>query len=247
MPDYSVYGGSLRSEIPFSFLPLGHGEPQWSLRRASGEPAPSATQPLGEDQVDGAIRVRLFRHESGFRLSYDDTGVFDIDATGTRIDWYPIRDAALEAVQLDVLGRVIPTAMHAAGALSLHGSAVELGAGAVAFLAPKRHGKSTLAQALVRAGARLMTDDVVSLELEPVPRMRPGVPHVRLLRDAARHLGEADGGRMGAGGKIVIEPGDSGHMNQACLPVSALYLLHPVRSDAALASVARAPLSGVAA
>jgi hypothetical protein len=204
-------------------------------------------QPLGEDQVDGAIRVRLFRHVSGFRLAYDDTGVFDIDTTGTRIDWYPVRDASLEAVQLDVLGRVIPTAMHAAGALCLHGSAVELGAGAVAFLAPKRHGKSTLAQALVRAGARLMTDDVVSLELEPAPRMRPGVPHVRLLRDAARHLGEADGGHIGAGGKIVVEPGDPEGTSEACLPVSALYLLHPVRSDAALASVTREPLSGVAA
>lgn len=246
MPDYSVYGGSLRSEIPFSSLPAGRGAPHWRLRRAIGAPAAAVLDPLGEDHVDDATRVRLFRHSSGFRLIYDDTGVFDVDAMGTQIDWYAARDAVAEAVQLDVLGRVLPMAMHSAGALCLHGSAVALGTGAVAFLAPKRHGKSTLAHALVRAGARVVTDDVVAIDLRPEPRMRPGVPQLRLMRDAARHLGASDGARVGAGGKVVMEPSRPS-LEHESLPLSALYLLCPVRPDAATRSVERTPLAGVAA
>lgn len=247
MSDYSVYGGTLRSEIPFAALPPGYGAPQWTLRRASGEPQATDLLPLGEDQVDAATRVRLFRHAGGFRLTYDDTGSFDVAASGMRIDWYAGRDAVPEAVQLDVLGRVLPTAMHAAGALCLHGSAVELGTGAVAFLAPKRHGKSTLARALTGAGARVVSDDVVAIDLEPEPRMRPGVAQLRLMRDAARRLGESDQTPAGAGGKIVVEPDGASRVAGGSLPLSALYLLHPVRADAAVESAARTPLAGVTA
>jgi hypothetical protein len=117
----------------------------------------------------------------------------------------------------------------------------------VAFLAPKRHGKSTLAHALVRAGARVVTDDVVALELGPEPRMRPGVPQLRLMRDSARHLGERDDAPTGAGGKVVIEPSEASRVARASLPVSAIYLLRPTRADMATESAERAPLAGVAA
>jgi hypothetical protein len=247
MPDYSVYGGSLSSEIPFTTLPPGNGAPRWKLRRASGEPFAADLLQLGEDQVDAATRVRLFRHSGGFRLEYDDTGVFDVDATGRRIDWYAGRRAVAEAVQMDVLGRVLPTAMHASGALCLHGSAVELGEGAVAFLAPKRHGKSTLAHALARAGARVVTDDVVAIDLEPEPRMRPGVPQLRLLRDSARHLGGSDAAPAGASGKVVVQPDESSRTTRSELPLAALYLLQPMRAELMAESAERVPLAGVAA
>jgi hypothetical protein len=247
MPDYSVYGGSLRSEIPLATLPPGAGAPRWTLRRASGEPLATELRQLGEDEVDAVTRVRLFRHSGGFRLEYDDTGVFDVDTTGTLIDWYAGQRAVPEAVQLDVLGRVLPTAMHASGALCLHGSAVEVADGAVAFLAPKRHGKSTLAHALARAGARVITDDVVAIDLEPEPRMRPGVPQLRLLRDSARHLGGSDDAPAGAGGKVIVHPDESKRTTRAELPLAALYLLQPIRAELAVESAERIPLAGVAA
>jgi hypothetical protein len=247
MPEYSVYGGSLDSEIPFATLPPGGGVPRWELRRAGGTPLATELLQLGEDDVDAVTRVRLFRHSGGFRLEYDDTGTFDVDGSGTRIDWYAGTNAVPEAVQLDVLGRVLPTAMHAAGALCLHGSAVELGDGAVAFLAPKRHGKSTLARALTRAGARVVTDDVVAIDLDPEPLMRPGVPQLRLLRDSARQLGANTELLAGPGSKVVVQPGEAERTDRSALPLGALYLLHPVRSSLAVESAERIPLAGVAA
>jgi len=247
MPDYSVYGGSLRSEIPFSFLPVATEAPRWYFWRAPGAVPLRAGEELGEDRVDGALHVRLYRNEEGFRLVYDDTGTFDVNAAGTHIDWFEAPGAVMEAVQLDVLGRVLPTAMYAAGALCLHGSAVQLESGAVAFLAPKGHGKSTLAHALVGAGARLLSDDVVPIDLDDAPRMRPGVAHVRLLRDSARHLRVGDGHPTGAGGKLVIGPGDLFDVANAPLPVAALYRLQPVHADSAGQAAARTRLTGVAA
>lgn len=247
MPTYSVYGGSLESEIPFATLPPGRGVPRWTLRRASGPSLATHAQRLGEDEVDASTRVRLYRHAGGFRLEYDDTGVFEVDLTGTLIDWYAGERAVAEAVQLDVLGRVLPTAMHASGALCLHGSAVELGEGAVAFLAPKRHGKSTLARAAACAGARVITDDVVAIDLDPAPRMRPGVAQLRLLRDSARFLGGSDDAPAAAGGKVIIQPSESSRETASEFPLAALYLLQPVRAELAVASAERARLEGVAA
>lgn len=247
MPDYSVYGGSLRSEIPFSFLRNATGAPSWFFRRVAGQLPPSAGEVLGEDRVDGSLCVRLYRRGAGFRLVYDDTGTFDVNAAGTHIDWFAAPGAVMEAVQLDVLGRVLPTAIHAAGALCLHGSAVQMNGGAVAFLAPKGHGKSTLAQALVAAGARLVTDDVVPIDLEDAPRMRPGVAHLRLLRDAALQFRVGDGHRAGPGGKVVIEPGNLFDASSETLPVAALYRLQPVRAEASEHAAVRTRLTGVAA
>ncbi|MGH7634121.1 MAG: hypothetical protein ACRENC_10360, partial [Gemmatimonadaceae bacterium] len=223
------------------------GAPRWCFRRAPGAPARSAGEELGEDRVDGPLNVRLYRHDGGFRLVYDDSGTFDVNAAGTHIDWFEAPGAVMEAVQLDVLGRVLPTAMYAAGALCLHGSAVQLNTGAVAFLAPKGHGKSTLAHALVGAGARLVSDDVVPIDLDAAPRMRPGVAHVRLLRDAARHLRVGDGHRTGAGGKLVIEPGELFDAATEPLPVAALYRLQPMRAEGAEQAAFRTRLTGVAA
>ncbi len=247
MPEYSVYGGSLDSEIAFASLPPGSGAPRWRLRRANGTAPAAELVQLGEDEVDAVTRVRLFRHSGGFRLEYDDTGTFDVDGSGTRIDWFPGSNAIPEAVQLDVLGRVLPTAMHASGALCLHGSAVELGDGAVAFLAPKRHGKSTLARALTRAGARVVTDDVVAIELDPEPRMRPGVPQLRLLRDSARHLGANTDALTGPGSKVIVQPDEAERTARSALPLAALYLLQPIRTSLAVESAERIPLAGVAA
>jgi hypothetical protein len=61
------------------------------------------------------------------------------------------------------------------------------------FFAPKYQGKSTLACALTDLGALLVTDD--SLVLRPGTPVHggPGVPSLRLRREAARHLGRSLG------------------------------------------------------
>ena len=167
MNSYHVFGGVLRSELEFPELDVAtRGEPDWTLN-VTFTPAPDVPlgAPLGEDRVDVDVMVRSYATPVGIparlrrhrRLRRERGGV-------ARFAGIAPRAADAEAGRLDVLGRVLALALHASGWLSLHGSAVALGDGAVAFLAPKGNGKSTLAFALMRAGAALMTDDTVVIE-----------------------------------------------------------------------------------
>jgi hypothetical protein len=198
--------------------------------------------------VDGDTRVRLHRSEERLRLTYDDTGSFDISPDGAHIIWYPAEGSREELARLDVLGRVLATAVHAAGSLCLHGSAVALHGNGVAFVAPKFHGKSTLAQALVAVGARLATDDALPIDMGPPVTMRPGVHRLRLRNDSAAQVApHLLGGEPSVGGKHILEqlPGD--RLMLAPVRVSAIYLLAPVHPDRGVPAAERRLLSGVEA
>ncbi len=241
MTEYSVFGGRLRSQIPLPALDAaGEGEPRWTLAVVDRPRALPTADLLGEDEVDPGVGVRLFRHALGYRLVYEDTGTFDVLDGGALIEWHPRPGADACAAALDVLGRVIPTSMHAAGTLCLHGSAVALGGQGVAFLAPKYHGKSTLAHALVRAGAGLLTDDVVPVDPGPPARVSPGVQRLRLWSDSASRLGGVEA--PGAGEKHVVEPGAVSRP-LAPVPLAAVYLLAPVRAAPGRAAARRAELA----
>jgi hypothetical protein len=246
MRSYQVFGGVLLSELEFPELDsVVGGEPDWTLR-ASSEPIPDAEQGalLGEDRVDVGVMVRSYRVETGFRLVYEDTGVFDISSGGRDISWHRPASVELEAVRLDVLGRVLALALHASGWLSLHGSAVALEAGAVAFLAPKGNGKSTLAFALMKAGAPLMTDDTVVIDAGPPPVVRPGVQSVRLFRDSADWLSapEPVAGSSDIKATFAQLAADARQTTRA--PLAALYLLESVPAGSIAEPVERQPLVG---
>ena len=246
MNRYQVFGGVLSSELEFPELD-GSTRPEtdWTLT-VTTTPAPE--QPLGallgEDKVDQGVRVRSYATPDGFRLVYDDTGVFDVVGGGREIRWHRPESADLEAGRLDVLGRVLALALHASGWLSLHGSAVALADGAVAFLAPKGNGKSTLAFALMRAGAALMTDDTVVIGSGLPATVRPGVQSVRLFRDSADWLSAtlpiAGSSDVKATFGQISE--DARRLTRA--PLAALYLLESVPAGTIAEPIERRKLVG---
>jgi len=249
MNSYQVFGGVLRSELEFPELDAAtRSEPDWTLTTTT-TPAPEVPlgDPLGEDKVDQGVMVRSYTTPSGFRLVYDDTGVFDVTAGGREIRWHCPEGVDLEAARLDVLGRVLALALHASGWLSLHGSAVALADGAVGFLAPKGNGKSTLAFALMRAGAALMTDDTVVIGSGVPATVRPGVQSVRLFRDSADWLSAtapiAGTSDLKATFGQIAE--DARRLTRA--PLAALYLLESAPAGQISVPLERERLEGPAA
>jgi hypothetical protein len=242
MNRYSVFGGCLRSEMPFPALASAPADaaPRWTLRVVERLRDVGPCTLLGDDHVDPGVRVRLYRHAAGLRLEYDDTGAFDVVRGGRVIDWHPAGGSP-DAVRQDVLGRVLPAALHEAGTLCLHGSAVALQAGGITFLAPKYHGKSTLAQALVRAGAALLSDDVVPADAGPPPRFHPGVQHVRLWGDSAHRLGGGADVEEEPGGKRRVTP--AGALPSGTVRALAVYLLAPVAATEGIPAVRRTRLA----
>jgi len=100
---------------------------------------------------------------------------------GREIVIAPAPDADEALIRLPLLGMVLAAALHQRGILSLHASAVAVNGQAVAFLGPKGQGKSTLAARLYSQGHRLLTDDLMALDLDSVlPLVQPGCPQLKL-------------------------------------------------------------------
>lgn len=232
MPDYAVFGGYLRSELPFPELrPVEGRTPTWTLRIAREHAALGEGELLGEhDGIDR--RVYIYRHRDGYRVQYSDSlGYFFISASGAEIVWCPEENHDIEMGRLAVMGRMLPTALHAAGMLCLHGSAVAFEQAGVAFLAPSTSGKSTLALACARAGARLLTDDALPVDPGPPVMVGPGVHALRVWADSAEALtgGEIRSSRAPRG-KHILEQLPPSRVMLERVPLAAVYLLHPVRS-----------------
>ncbi|HEU4630086.1 MAG TPA: hypothetical protein VFS08_10065 [Gemmatimonadaceae bacterium] len=248
MPDYAVFGGWLRSSLRLPELrPHPGGDdaaPDWTLTVASPEPLDGARR-LGAQHYAGDVEVALLAAGDSWRVATSDIGDFDITNGGRHLTWRPTAGAREDLARFDLLGRVLPLALHRLGALPLHGSSVVLPHGpAVAFLAPKGHGKSTLAVALAQAGGRLLSDDVTVLDGMAadgaVPgdtgsrvRARPGVQAVRLWADSARWLRtDAYGAPDTIGRKLVLPHLPESLLARAAAPVHGVYLLTATAPDA---------------
>lgn len=228
---YTVAGIVLRTELEFPGLPEGPPTPVgWSLRVGEGTPPLVPVTPIGEREL-GAERYRLGWTPGGYRLEYSHAGWFDIQFEDASITWYRNGAARDELVRAIVLGPVMALALERSGLLCLHGSCVVMGGQAIAFLGGKHYGKSTLALALVRAGARWVSDDLIAIAPgghgKPA-RVRPGIASARVWDDAATQLDITGWGpRLTPGIKSTVTDfgADTLWLGQA--PLGAVYLLEP--------------------
>lgn len=229
MTDYAIFGGVLRTSMEFpSLRRRPTAQPTWTLHVRAPTGMRSAARALGVDQVDASANVRLYRSDDVWHLVYDDTGRFDVEDGGATISWQAPGDVSVDAARLDIMSRVLATAMHAAGDVCFHASAVDLGGEAIAFLGAKGFGKSTIAWALVRAGARLLTDDTLRVQLDETPLAYPGVHELRLRRDVATRLPPDSREARIAGDRLVVDALEVDRLQDEPVPIGALYLLAPV-------------------
>jgi hypothetical protein len=247
---YRVYGQLLASDLPFPELRQAEpGNASWTLRGGTHADTrvPEGAALLGTQTIYSDCQARLYRLSEGWRIVVDDTGVFDLSDRDRTITWRAFPWGDLDFVRGHLLGRVMATAMHFAGALVLHGSAVAYPAGAVVFLAPKHTGKSTLAYALTLAGARLISDDTIAVVGRDHPEVLAGVHSFRLLGDAAAGLVGAVPSGQRSDGKYVVTDLPGERLESAPRPLSAVYLLAAAEEIRAGKAAARAPVPGPAA
>jgi hypothetical protein len=240
---YRVFGGILQSELDLPDLPEAEprvGQPaDWTVRRGEVPDPTSDSRLLGQEEVQADVDVRLVQDGPAWRLEYDDTGVFQISDDGHDIVWDPGTRGLpeMDAVRKDILGRVLAVALHRSGVPSLHGSAAVVGRTALVFVAPKGHGKSTTALALVKQGGRLLADDTVAVASpEDGPTVLPGVPSVLLWRDSADRVAPADvvgDPRPDEDSKISLGLRGSGVVARRPAPLGAVYLVSPVPPESA--------------
>jgi hypothetical protein len=248
---FRIFGGTLRSDLDFPTLPPAPVEDAttWTLDVAS-TPAPDyASAPSCVEQLGESLSVSVSRTTTGLRVAYSDNGAYDLRADGRTITWYRSADADEVNARLDIVGTLLPFALHLTDRLVLHGSSVAFDGGAVAFLAPSGFGKSTLAMSLTGAGARFLSDDAVPVRIAGSSAIAaPGVPSPRFREDSfARFSDLLPSDAVPSSGKLTMRErlGDD-LIETRERPLAALYVLRPVAPDAG-ACAARSAMSPIAA
>lgn len=243
MTTYSVYGMCLKSTVDFPELTPLNGVPaRWKFSVVDALPPMRDPHELGAERIYDQVHARLFAHRDGRRITIDDTGSFEIARDG-RISCERKPGSWDDFVRAHLLGRVLATAMWDDGWLPLHASAVATREGVVAFLAPKGFGKSSLAMALARAGAPLVTDDTLPIEPKVPARAWPGVQSVRANEDALIALGMTASGEPTREGKLAMHSVDGFRVATTPLPLAAIFLLAPSDDVDRESAVVRTPYS----
>lgn len=204
----SLYGLRVRSEIPLHqerWLPGGSADVVVSW---------DGVMPACDDAPAGRIFTRLELDRLYYTFAQADDGGYVLRFHGTcdvLIDagLQDVRIRMVEGVDPElagvlVAGAVLSFILTMRGATVLHASAVQVGGFAIGFVGSSGMGKSTVASLMCAAGALLITDDVLRLDLDgSLLRCRLGATELRLRKAAvdlaARFPGAPRARRTGDG------------------------------------------------
>ena len=172
---YGVYecsGLRVLSAIPLAApLLVGIDHSAVDLTIVLGEPrTPPFERPsadvVAELIIDGYPRYLIGRVGQGYVCRVVNVGDFIIDADLSRVVCHPTIEGRGDVVPILLAGTVIAFVLAMRGQCVLHGSAVQIRGGALAFIGVSGQGKSTMAALFCAAGALLVTDDVLAVVFE---------------------------------------------------------------------------------
>lgn len=166
-----------------------------TLGAARRSPRPLPERELLRDGADWSLR---FRDPAGHWLDYDFAAAAATLTVVGSVEWE-------EAVP-PLLGVVCAVLLASAGRPLLHGAAVAHGGGAIAILGDSGYGKSTLAAALVGAGAKLLSEDLLAFTGHgPDFEVEPGYARISLLADSLEAVGRGGSAARKATAKSWID------------------------------------------
>lgn len=179
MFSYTAYGLNIRSEIHLSARAGTASAPDINVRRGNVQLPPEADdRPMWTTRNDIYFRfpdVGKIQISSGSEIVIDTAGVDD------------------RVAGLFVVGPAMGAVLHQRGLLVLHGSAVVVSGGVVAFLGYSGWGKSTMAAAMVKLGNAGFCDDLVPVSLSNgAPSVSPGYPFLKLAPESGDILGHGN-------------------------------------------------------
>ena len=151
--NYTVYGAILNSNHSLGELKPAPAADTGIAVRWSREPRPAPSGPwFREWEHNGSIWLRFARSPDGYFLEFPGRAAFRVASDGRWVDCFPEPQVPEFSVRTLLLDQVLPLVMSRQGVPVFHGSAVDLGFGAVAFVGQSGRGKSTLACFFARQG-----------------------------------------------------------------------------------------------
>jgi hypothetical protein len=195
----ACHGFHVCSDLPVALTrsaDLARPMPILSVQQASGS-MPEPTEPALREWVPGPgtpFSARLHRLPDGYGMWIDDLGAYHVSPAASRITV----PAGVPVANWEPRLWGMPAALCyiARGDVSLHAAAVDVDGSALLFIAPGRFGKTTLAAAFLRAGHRVLAEDMCRCAAHPVPSVYPGPAMLRMRRDSHERLGDLPGTRV---------------------------------------------------
>jgi hypothetical protein len=178
---YTAHGLQIDSEVPLPGLLPGSNQDS-DVRIRYGSVPTSLPNPLAQSNTFQAT-------PDTFLLAVRDVARFlVVKGQDILIERFP--NCKEELLLLYLMGSTLGVILHQRGLLVMHASTIQTARGAVLFVGPSGHGKSTLLAALVQRGYAMVADDVtaVSLEATSSPVANSAFPRLRLCGDAAVRL-----------------------------------------------------------
>lgn len=182
--DYQLFGLRVRSEIPIDAsespsedcdVSIGWGEPT-----TVPEQAPDGRRIAGLEVNNHTLHVAV-EVDAGFLLRFHQVCDVRVSSDLRQVTVAPDPNGQSGMIPILLAGNVVAFLLTMGGIEVLHGSAVEIDGRAVAFVGESGSGKSTLAGEACAAGARLVADDLLAMELSHGgPRCRRGGGRLRL-------------------------------------------------------------------
>ncbi len=153
---------------------------------------------------------------------------FYVDRPSGIIAVYPTPALELGMISIFLAGTVLAFVLAAEGRLTLHASAIVLEGRALAIAGPSGWGKSTIAAIMCGAGADLLTDDALRVDVvESEVTCYPGTRTIRLRQSAGAVSDNVTGAAVGqtADGRAGLVPP---RMARRDAPLAAVLLPCPV-------------------
>lgn len=189
MTTYRLHGLTFESSITLPAEPSTdrRGDADVRLRLAEGLPGVPDDGPelLLDHRIDGRRWYAAARIGREILFELPGCARFRVSPHLDEVLCEPTSNAAVGLLPVMLAGNVIAFLLALRGWPVLHAAAVEVEGEATAIVGASGMGKSTLATMLCGAGARLVTDDVLRVELGR-GRVYRGGPEVRLRPKAAR-------------------------------------------------------------
>lgn len=193
-----------------------------------GHDPPAGRLLLQEPDDDDGSGYAATEHARGYTLRFNGCADFHIDPGLQHVEVVGDPDSDPGYIPILFSGTVISFLLTLRGHHVLHASAIQLGERAVAFVGESGQGKTTVAAMLCSQGARLVTDDVLRVDLGVAPVVHRGGPELR-LRPGSRAFAEgfalAADRYETADARIAAKPREA----QDVLPLAGVVIPLPVR------------------
>ncbi len=231
---YRVYGLSLKSHLSLP-CPLGTGPALAEVELVDGRDA-LFTQACREARAKASPTGWFCHRQLGDGSDYLRwNGLFEflVSANGRRIACFPSNGNSRETFQTYLVSQVLSFALLKQGIEPLHATVVVWNGRAVAFLGDCGSGKSSLGAAFLRAGHRLLTDDLLVIREHDEPGQGflayPGPPRIKLYPKIASSLfsNRFIGVPMNPRTRKQIIPLNPVQSSHAPVPLRAMYVLRP--------------------